>query len=124
MYSGLENLTDDERLKIKLSKAVNIFDRVIFFPGSKSEYESLRGYPVDIIDTGVRDKSICITYFKDEKTDKYTTFVSNADIRTLNETHEFMVNLAKSNIEAIINVIYHGGNDLSVRGLPVRKKAH
>lgn len=65
-----------------------IINQIIFTPECKSEYESRVGYPVEVIDTGDRDKGVLF-----EKNGSTYKFNGDADLKR---------KLAEAGIEAVV----------------------
>lgn len=56
--SARQCLEEYQQITTKLNA---VLDKVRFFPGSQAEYEAQVGYPVRVIDTGLRDMGVEVT---------------------------------------------------------------
>jgi len=80
---------------------------VTLFPGSIEEYEKFKGYQVEIVDTGGKNKGI--VWERHGSSDRCLLF------QLIND----------DGVEALVNAsrtMYHANSPASFYGLPVRKK--
>ena len=101
--------------EMKLAEEQRIYEAlktIIFFPGSKKEFEDFVGYECFVIDTGKRDKGL------------------RTDINSKNTFSDYDSDLRKKIVDnglvGLINVvpisIYFRGDDAGCYGLPVGRK--
>lgn len=94
----------------RVSEVQRAFKNVALFPGSKAEYEEFVGYPVQIIDTKLREK-----YVRDDFIHTEEQIIAKEKL--LNEGLEALVNLKLVGLGGG----GHAGLTLVTYGLPVRK---
>jgi len=89
----------------RLKRIEEFVDKVIFFPGSKQEYETMVGYQVKIVNLPRKEKGVSLFY--DDHSHKWCT----------NGNEDF--DIYRNNVEAIVNcqTDFHGHR----YGLPVTK---
>ena len=102
---GILSSAEEKEREQKYKRAV---DKIVIFPGSVAEYERLRGYEVEIIDTQSECKGV---------------FMSRGDGSNNIKDKELRNYLIDKNIEAIVNdTFYPFIGEVLHYGLPVRKK--
>ncbi len=113
MAGGLGKLItkgeENVRKEIELMKVSEHMNKVRFFPGSKSEYESMVGYEVEIIDTKDRDIGV---YYISQHSERWYAW----------EEDQRQKKLVEKGIEAIINCHY-SNNEFSVSYAQGRKES-
>lgn len=109
---GLFDSKDEKERELKYKEAVK---QIIAFPGSLAEYERLKSYDVEIIDTQKRDKGVMLCLGEERI--------------VIGRHNEFRDYLIDQGIEAIVNAVafVNPGVDAVINttihyGLPVRKK--
>ena len=102
---GILSSAEEKKREQKYEKAVH---KIVIFPGSVVEYERLRGYEVQIIDSQSECKGVFMVR-------------NNGSNKIANKKHRDY--LIDNNIEAIVNdTFYPFIGEILHYGLPVRKK--